>query len=68
MTRSITKLNNVSLCVAEDGQVCGHFEQSIQKVSDIITTSIYQRQEMGFAVVRCSQLEEVLKYGVSPLN
>ena len=45
--------------------MCGHFENSLQKVADIITTSMYQNQEIGFSVVRCSSLDEVKRYGVS---
>ena len=50
---------------ADDQQVCGHFEQSIKAVSKIITTSLYQKREMGFAVVRCESVLEVQRFGVS---
>ncbi|CAI8006914.1 hypothetical protein GBAR_LOCUS4962 [Geodia barretti] len=54
----------VAFCDEKDQQVCAHFENSIQKVADIITTSMYQKQEIGFSLVRCSSLEEVQRYGV----
>ena len=52
-------------CVLESEQICGHFEQSLQGVANIITTSVYQKREMGFVLVRCGPVEEVARYGVS---
>ena len=52
------------MCTDGD-QICGHFENSLQKVADIITTSVYQKKEIGFAVVRSKSLDDVRKFGVS---
>ena len=47
-----------------DDQVCGHFQQSLQQVADIITTSVYQVQEIGFILVKTDSLDDVREYGV----